>query len=66
MSTARAVAQQQGQQQQGQQQQGQQQQKQQSPGTDAIPTRSLYTADDISRVIRKASIEKAIDLTFWW
>ena len=22
--------------------------------------------DDVMRIIRKASIEKAIDLTFWW
>ena len=24
------------------------------------------TSDDVMRIIRKASIEKAIDLTFWW
>ena len=23
-------------------------------------------SDDVMRIIRKASIEKAIDLTFWW
>ena len=34
-------------------------------GVGAVAAVSV-NSDDVMRVIRKASIEKAIDLTFWW
>ena len=35
-------------------------------GTNAQSAGVSLGGDDVMRIIRKASIEKAIDLTFWW
>ncbi|MEO2193740.1 MAG: hypothetical protein ABGY24_14950 [bacterium] len=35
-------------------------------GANAQSIGASLVGDDVMRIIRKASIEKAIDLTFWW
>ncbi len=35
-------------------------------GANAQSIGASRVGDDVLRIIRKASIEKAIDLTFWW